>query len=123
MFKPFVDINGYPASLAENSPLMVLIPLSHKSFTDSDPGSGSGSPARYCALLWYVKRVKLKMEEIFSCPKCGISPSYLVGDRKCDIAPLQCCIPPGVKEFSSHPSDPSAKSLAFEPGGILPDLI
>ena len=23
MFKPFVDINGYPASLAENSPLMV----------------------------------------------------------------------------------------------------
>ena len=59
------------------------------------------------AMHGYVKRIKWKTEEIFSCPNCGISPAYLVGDGKCDIAPLQRRIPPGVKELSSNPSDPS----------------
>ena len=59
------------------------------------------------AMHGFVKRIDWNTKETFSCPNCGISPSYLVGDGKCDIALLQLRIPPGVKEFSSHPSDPS----------------
>ena len=53
-------------------------------------------------MIWFTME-----EEIFSCPKCGISPAYFVGDGKCNLAPLQRRLPAGFKELSPHPSDPS----------------
>ena len=59
------------------------------------------------AMDGFVQNIAWNKEEIFSCPQCGISPAYLVGDGKCDLAPLQRRLPKGVKEFSPHPNDPS----------------
>ena len=54
----------------------------------------------------FTRLLDFDLESCFSCPNCGTSPEYFVGDGKADIAPLQTKLQGiGVKELSAHPED------------------
>ena len=61
----------------------------------------------------FVKNIAWNLELCFSCSNCGTSPTYFVGDGKCDIAPLQRKLKPlGITEMSTHPQDKKILSQA-----------
>ena len=68
----------------------------------------------------FTRLLDFDLEACFSCPNCGTSPEYFVGDGKADIAPLQTKLQGiGVKELSAHPED----KIPLEQGSLHKERI
>ena len=106
-FVDYVTLQSFVIKVATNGECAYGF---HKSIKTSCQANGVEFNCSYETMLkacdGFTRLLDFDLEACFSCPNCGTSPEYFVGDGKADIAPLQTKLQGiGVKELSAHPED------------------